>query len=70
MTINRLEILKATLNRANMQYDRGEITKEELKKVLFEVYYQYRKIMEEEEEAITDDFSSFLSFFNRKDRLN
>lgn len=65
MKVSKLETLKAILNRANRQYDRGEITKEELKKILFDIYYEYRKIIDEEED---DDF--FFPLFNRKNILN
>jgi len=49
MEKNSLEKLKIILNRANSQYDKGEITKAELRKVLFDVYYQYRKLTEDDD---------------------
>ena len=56
---NNLVKLKAILNRANRKYDRGEITRDELEKVLFDVYYEYNKIVEKDEEG-----DSFFPYFN------
>ena len=52
---NNLVGLKALLSQANRQYDRGEISKDELQKVLYDVYYEY-KVIEEDDDKLSSLF--------------
>lgn len=55
-----LQLLRAELANANKLFDNGEITKSELKDILFDVYFQLQQLKESDKAANEEVLLSFI----------